>query len=84
MQDKTSGGLLLLSAIASFAYFIVWVFFTPFMPVDDKGVVKNWFPPRVWATTGFISTLVAAMVVYGIAVGSLLVRDRLPRIERCR
>ena len=48
------------------------------------GAVKNWFPPRAWATTGFISALVGAIVVYGVSVGMLLMQDRLPRIERCR
>ena len=84
MQDKTCGGLVLLGAIASFAYFIVWVFFTPFMQVDDVGAVQSWFPPRAWATTGCVSSLVGAIVVYGVTVGSLLVQSRLPRIERCR
>ena len=84
MHDKTCGGLVLLAAIGSFAYFILWVFFTPVLEVENMGAVKNWFPPRAWATTGFISALVGAIVVYGVSVGMLLMQDRLPRIERCR
>ena len=83
MQDKTCGGLLLLGSIAAFAYFVIWVFFTPFMHIDI-GSVNVWFPPRSWATTGLISAIVAGAVIYGVTVGTLLIRDHIPRIERCR
>ena len=73
---------MLLAAIGSFAYFILWVFFTPFLELAWRG--QELVPPASVGHTGFISALVGAIVVYGVSVGMLLMQDRLPRIERCR
>ncbi len=85
MEDKKLGGLLLALSVLGFAYFSVWLVFTPFLEADVPAA-RDWFPPRAWATTGAVSLFAGGGVLLGCSLGLILMAKDDPdqRVERCR
>ncbi|KAH9076802.1 dolichyl-phosphate mannosyltransferase polypeptide 2, regulatory subunit [Aphanomyces euteiches] len=78
-SDQSSGAILLAVSVASYIYYALWVFVTPF--VDKDHAVQSFFPERYYAMAIPSVLLVVFLTVCSTFIGLVMIRSKPPKTQ---
>ena len=73
-MSKTTGAVILIISTLIFILFTFWILFTPFLDVDVD-IIRDWFPPREWATQTGIAIFVVWSFIVMFSLGYILTQN---------